>query len=120
MNLQEEHFVELEIRRLRLLILEIFKTLNGLNPPFMKDIFSKSINRSSKRFCNNLKSVKVEKVTYGKRSLRFIGPILWNSLPQDIKSLNDINKFKLFLKEWGKPGCPHYGKFINYCTALSV
>ena len=101
-------------------ILEIFKTLNDLNPPFMKDIFCKSINRSSKRFCNNLKSVKVEKVTYGKRSLRFIGPILWNSLPQNIKNLNGINKFKLFLKEWGKPGCPYYKKLFNYYTALSV
>ena len=86
----------------------------------MKDIFCKSINRSSKRFCNNLKSVKVEKATYGKRSLRFIGPILWNSLPQDVKNLKDINRFKLFLNEWGNPGCPNSRKFINFCTALSV
>ena len=51
MNLKDERFeVKLEIKQLRLLILEIFKTLNDLNPPFMKDIFSKSINRSSKRF----------------------------------------------------------------------
>jgi len=110
----------LEIKRLRLIILEIFKTLNGLNPPFMNDIFSKSVNRSSDRFCNNLKSFKVEHVTFGKRSLRFIGPVLWNSLPQNIKDSKDINKFKQFLKEWGNPGCPHYNKFVNYCTALSI
>ena len=91
MKLKDKSFeVTLEIKRLRLIMLEIFKTLNDLNPPFMKDIFSKSSNRSSNRFCNNLKTIKVEKVTYGKRSLRFIGPILWNSLPQDVKNLKDI------------------------------
>ena len=34
----------MEIKRLRCLALEIFKTLNNLNPYYMKGIFSKTTN----------------------------------------------------------------------------
>ena len=34
----------MEIKRLRCLALEIFKTLNNLNPYYMKEMFSKTTN----------------------------------------------------------------------------
>ena len=42
----------MEVRRLRTLALETFKTLNDLNPAFMKNIFAK--RAVSKRRKNNL------------------------------------------------------------------
>ena len=43
----------MEVRRLRTLALETFKTLNDLNPAFMKNLFAK--REVSKRRKNNLK-----------------------------------------------------------------
>ena len=47
--------VTFEKKRLRVLAIEIFKTLNDLNPPYMKDFFKKSTNRTSQRLGNNFK-----------------------------------------------------------------
>ena len=45
----------LEVRKLRLLTIEIFKTLNNLNPDYMKDVFTLNTRESSK---DNLLIVK--------------------------------------------------------------
>ena len=73
------------INRLRVLCLEIYKTLNDLNPDYMKNIFRKRANRHSNRL-NNIEVPTVNQVTYGKNSLRALGPRIWNSLPNHIKS----------------------------------
>ena len=36
--------------------------------------------------------------TYGFRAFSVIAPILWNDLPIDIRSIDDVNKFKSKLK----------------------
>ena len=86
-------------RTLRLLATEIFKTLNNKNPSYLKYIFEINHNRTSERFKYNIKSQSFKKVRFGKKSLRVLGPILWNSLPNDIKSSNSLYKFK---KETGE------------------
>ena len=40
----------MEVKRLRILITEIFKTLNDSNPVFMKDIFHYCQNKSHKKY----------------------------------------------------------------------
>ena len=40
----------MEIKRLRTLALEVFKTLNNLNPDFMKDIFYLSPYQTHKKY----------------------------------------------------------------------
>ena len=44
----------MEVKRLRNLVLEIFKTMNHLNPEYMKDIFYKTTNLTLRPF--NIKS----------------------------------------------------------------
>ena len=39
----------MEAKRLRTMVYEIFKTLNNLNPVFMKDIFHYSLNVTHKK-----------------------------------------------------------------------
>ena len=107
-----------EIRRLRKLAVEVHKTVNGLNPSYMNNIFSAKNCQTSSRFENNLQTTKYNQIAYGRNSLRVLGQILWNSLPNTIKSEKNINKFKKFIIEWGKPGCPNYSKFISYYEAI--
>ena len=108
----------MEIRRLRSLAIEIYKTLNNFNPQYIKSIFNKNENRTSNRLGNNLNTNKFNSVKYGRNSLRNLGPILWNSLPNNVRSFNSIDKFKGFMKNWGKKDCPHYSKFISYYQAI--
>ena len=58
----------MEVGRLKNLCTEIYKTLHGLNPPYVKDIFQKPINRTSKRLGENIYSAKHYQINFGTRS----------------------------------------------------
>lgn len=108
----------MEVKRLRTLALEIHKTINKLNPPYMQEIFNKTLNRKSERLQYNIETKRFNQVKYGKNSLRVLGPILWNSLPNSEKSQTSFDKFKKFISGWGKYQCPLYEKFLSYVNAI--
>ena len=64
----------MEIKRLRCLALEIFKTVNNLNPYYMKEIFSKTINLTHRPLDINFNQNYT--IKYGSNSLRSLGPTL--------------------------------------------
>ena len=108
----------MQVRRLRILATEIFKTLNNLNPVYMKNIFKTSSLRKSERLRYNIQVQRYNQIKYGRNSLRVLGPKLWNSLPNEAKSINTLPKFKLFINNWGTDCCPHYKRFLSYCSSV--
>ena len=58
------------ISRLKVLYTEIYKTMNCINPEYMKEIFAKSQSRSSLRFLNNLEGPRVNQATCGTKNIR--------------------------------------------------
>ena len=93
----------MEVKRLKTLVLEIFKTLHDCNPNYIKEFFS--LNDKAKRRPNNLAIHNHNTTKYGDKSLRILGPRLWNSLPENFKSETNYNKFILLLKDWSGPTC---------------
>ena len=65
--LEKSNRVEMTVYGLRTLCLEIYKTLNDLNPAYMKEIYKKSVNRHSSRL-NNIEVPTINQVTYGKKN----------------------------------------------------
>ena len=43
---------------------------------------------------------KVKTTNYGIKSISFLGPKIWNSLPNEIKSSRKANQFKTLVKDW--------------------
>ena len=85
----------MEIKRPRNLALEIFETINDLNPSFMKSIFSVKLNA---RVRPNYILVKTRKsATFRDKSLATLGAKIWNTLPQNIKAENSNVKFKEYI-----------------------
>ena len=83
----------MEAKRLKNLAMEILKTLNHLNPEYMKEIFYKNTNLTHRPF--NITVNENNTTKYGNKSLRsFLGYHIWNSLPEQIKVETDYNKFK--------------------------
>ena len=91
----------MEIKRLRNLATEIFKTVNNLNPSFMKDIFTSKENAKVRP--NNIVSTIHNSATYGDKSLMTLGPKIWNALPENIKSERSYKKFKEYIDLWFEP-----------------
>ena len=93
----------MEVKRLRTMTLEIFKTLHDLNPPFMKNLIHKRNNANKRK--NDLVIPTRNSVVFGDNSLRCYGPHIWNTLPEHIKAETSFEKFKEFLSTWYGPSC---------------
>ena len=95
-------FASVNEKRLRTLCVEIFKSLNNLNPSFMKEIFTlRQADRPVReKYKLNLDIPSYNQVTFGCKALTFLGPESWNSLPYHIKSAENLASFKTMIKFW--------------------
>ena len=97
------------IKQHKNLAIEIFKTLNDLNPEYMKDIFVKNHHtynlRDNSRHVNDIELQNFKGFTYGECSLKVLGPKIWNALPTDFKNSSSLFAFKKLIKTWAGPVC---------------
>ena len=87
----------MEVKRLRTLAIEIFKILNNQNPSFMSKIFYRSPYVSHKKQNRFVQSHKT--AASGDKRLKTLGPHIWNSLPEKIKSATNLVDFRNLIKK---------------------
>ena len=90
---------------LQLLMIEIFKTKNNLNPTFMKKILTERDIQYNLRNGNHLGLPKVNTTSYGIENIQYRGHHLWSSLPREIKDSNTLVEFKRKIKLWHGNTC---------------
>ena len=88
----------MQIKRIKQLTIEIFKTVNNLNADFMKNIFTSKQNARVRP--HDLLFRSHITVTYGDKSLKLLGPKIWNALPREIKRETSLSRFKEYVKLW--------------------
>ena len=102
----------MEVKRLKTLGLEVFKTLNNLNLAFMGEIFHRTKWLTHRP--NNIQVNVHKTVKYGDKSLRTLGPHIWNSLPEHVKAETNFIKFKEYINQWFGPICKY-----NLCVYIN-
>ena len=82
----------MSMNRLGTLCVEIYKTLNELNPSFMKNILMwNETNRLTREQSKlNFNTPSYNQMTFGYKSLRIFGSKIWNKLPYHIKSSENL------------------------------
>ena len=82
----------------------MFKVKNDLCPEIMKSLFRLNTNQTLKKtFFGPI----VRKEYRGKQSLRYFGPLVWDyMLPEELKAIGTIEKFKMEVKKWVPENCP--------------
>ena len=97
----------MNVTRLRSLCIEMFKTLNSINPNFMNDICEpKKTNRAVRnQYKLNLEVPIINQVTFGAKSIRYLGPKIWNTLPFHIKSSESLATFKRIIRNSDTVSC---------------
>ena len=97
----------INVNRIRILCTKIYKTINNLNPEFMRDRFSlrETSRLVREKYMLNLNILVHNQVTFRSKSLRVFGPKVWNSLPYHIKSSENFKPFKLIIKHWNGTRC---------------
>ena len=85
------------------LMLQIYKknckTLHD-NPAFTKNYFVAKATSYNHRRNDVLSIPKVKTTNDGIISISFLGPMIRNSLPNEIKSSRNSNQFKTLIKDW--------------------
>ncbi len=80
------------------ILLFVFKSLNGLAPPYLSDLLqSYSPTRSLRSADQKLLTVpRAKRKLWGDRAFSVMAPRLWNSLPLNIRNKNYIYIFFFF------------------------
>ena len=104
--LQKAKMQTLHVGRIKTLAIEIYKTLHSLNQSYIRETFKEnSTGRHQLRGKYNLTVQRYNTVTFGRNSLRFLGPKIWNHLPREFTTAEDLKTLKIFLKQWNGPQC---------------
>ena len=95
------HWLPVEQRIIFKINIICFKILNSLAPDYLVDLIhvyepARYLRSSSDKWRLVIKTYNFK--TYGLRAFSVIAPMLWKDLPIDIRSIDDVNKFKCKLK----------------------
>ena len=91
--------------RMQIMCCETYKTINGLNAAYMKDIFEERPSKYPSRNENNLYIPKANQMTYGYKSYRVQGPKAWNYLTNEVKEANSYDTFLKCIINLEMPFC---------------
>ena len=93
--LERDYSVSVDNRKIQCLAIELCKIFNGIYSDIINDVFPLSTSsnydiRSRHTFIT--RSVKT--VYYGTESLPYLAPKIWKLIPNNIKSIENLAKFK--------------------------
>ena len=114
-DLNQLHWLPIKKRVLFKIALLVYKSMNGLAPPYLQELFNYTSHGSDIRL--NVPSTRTK---YGSRAFSVIGPRIFNSLPRTIKEIPEISTFKKHLKIYLFTKCDYELLILdfhsNYCT----
>ena len=104
--LQKAKMLTLHVGRIKTIATEIHKTLHSLNPSHIREIFKEnSTGRRQFPSKYNLTVQRYNTVTFGRNSLRILGPKIWNHSPREFTTAENLKTLKILLRQWNGPQC---------------
>ena len=82
----------LHISRIRLMAIETFKILHKMTPLYLQDLVSHKTCAYSFRYDNLIDLPRVRTTKYGKSSFCYEAAAVWNSLPNELRKVEDFNE----------------------------
>ena len=86
-------------RRLQDMAVLMYKTKNNICPKYIADLFYKIDTKYSLRN-KEFAMPRFNTTTYGKHSIRYIGPKLWSLLPKNIRDLPSLTVFRQRIRKF--------------------
>ena len=105
--LLKDDAVTVHQRNLQILATEMYKLINGLSSNCLGDICKFSTDKGlNLRYKPDFKIPATRTVHNGDHSIRHLGPLIWNCVPDDLKNASNIHVFKKTIKKWWPSNCP--------------
>ena len=102
-------------QNIQTLAIEMCKVYYGLSGNSFYDNFENSRSSYNLRSQRDLDVPSVNTESYGKISLKYFGPIIWNYIPARIRNIETLTEFKTEICKWriGKCHCRLYKNYIE-------
>ena len=105
--LNKNNSVSIHIRNMQKLAIEMFRFYNGLSPPLMSNMFKlKAENSYNLGQISEFSRPMVKSVYHGTESISHLGPKIWDILPENLKSIDNLEHFKKEIKLWKPDNFP--------------
>ena len=80
---------------------EIYKVKNGIASEIMKDIFEvQNPSYNLKSSYNHFRRESIKTVHYGLQSIKYLGPKIWELVPNNIKYSSSLSEFRKLIRSW--------------------
>ena len=103
--LEKSESVKIHVQNLQKLMIEIYKTMNKLNPSYIWEFHEEKVVKYDLRTKNLCRLPKTLTTKFGIETLSFRGSLLWNTLGDQIKALPSVAAFKRAIKHWPGEKC---------------
>ena len=103
--LHRDGTLTIHTKNLQELMVEVYKTMHLLNPPYTWDIFTKKVVEHDFRIKVLCELPPARSQRFGTNSLKFKGSLLWNSLSDENKAAKSLIIFKQKIKSWNGAHC---------------
>ena len=91
---------KIHMQNFQILMVEVYKWLNNISPPFTWDYFKQKHTHYHLRNTQLLELSKCRTKTYELNTTLFKGALLWNKLPNHFKEAKSLIEFKYKNQEW--------------------
>ena len=105
--LEKDNSVSIHHKNIQALAIEMFKVKHKLCPEITGDIFmERSNNQYNLRNRPDFITPQVHSVFHGTESISYLGPRIWDIVPEEFKHKKSLNSFKESIKMWVATNCP--------------
>ena len=91
---------------LQTLSIELFKAQKNIAPSILDDLFERNSNGYCLRSKSDFVIPHIRTVYKGENSVRYLGPVIWNIIPAEIKNSENLEIFKNRIRNWKPLNCP--------------
>ena len=84
---------------------EVFKIVNDLSPSFIRGLVEIKHSQYSMRRINSAFIPKARTTKYGLKSFAHVCVLVWNSLPNELRTSENYGQFRGLIRRWDGPLC---------------
>jgi len=105
--LEKDGSVSIHNRNLQILATEMYKIRHNLSSSLISDLFEQRPEQHYNLRNNTQFTLPAIRTVYhGSESISFLGPKIWNMLPDNLQNASSLEVFKTSIKRWKPENCP--------------
>ena len=93
-------------KNIQALAVLMYKVANNIAPTIVTELFSFSNTNYNLRSCSQFRQSSVKTVWNGLETASYLGPKVWNMVPEELKQKPSLSAFKTVIKKWKLENCP--------------